>query len=57
MSVQDETFDRPVCDYCNKEIQYGEKYLHYNAQCLEKQCSIEDIISKSEQICEMYDQN
>jgi hypothetical protein len=34
MSVQDETWDRPVCNHCGYEIKYGEKYCHYNGDCL-----------------------
>lgn len=34
MSVEDETWDRPICKYCAKEIQHGEKTKHYKGKCV-----------------------
>jgi thymidylate synthase len=34
MSVEDETWDRPVCSHCQTEIKYGEKFKHKNGKCL-----------------------
>lgn len=40
MSVHDETWDRPICNYCNKTIKYGEKSLHKDGNCLKnKKCA------------------
>lgn len=33
MSVEDETWDRPICEFCNKEIPYGKKTEHYKGAC------------------------
>ena len=33
MSVQDETWDRPVCNNCNQLIAYGEMHLHGPKKC------------------------
>ncbi len=34
MSVHDETWDRPICEFCQKEIPYGEKLSHRRKECL-----------------------
>jgi len=34
MSIQDETWDRPICNFCGTEIHYGEKTCHVNGECL-----------------------
>ena len=34
MSVEDESWDRSICDYCKSYIQYGQKGLHLNGVCL-----------------------
>jgi hypothetical protein len=34
MSIHDETWDRPICDFCGKEIPYGEKLSHRRKECL-----------------------
>ena len=54
MSVFDETWDRPICEFCNEEILYGEKDLHRDGKCVKKY-NINDIITKSAKMCEMYD--
>lgn len=36
MSVQDETWDRPICNFCKKEIPYGEKGEHLNKKCVKE---------------------
>lgn len=36
MSVHDETWDRPICNFCEKEIPYGEKREHRNGTCVYK---------------------
>jgi hypothetical protein len=33
MSVQDETWDRPICYFCNQEIIHGQKEIHRNGTC------------------------
>lgn len=33
MSVEDETWDRPICAFCDKEIPYGEKTYHKLGLC------------------------
>lgn len=33
MSIQDETWDRPICEFCNKEIPYGQNSLHRTGKC------------------------
>lgn len=33
MSVEDETFDRPICNKCQQTIAYGEADLHRYNQC------------------------
>ncbi len=33
MSVHDETWDRPICEFCNKQIPYGDKRLHRTGKC------------------------
>ncbi len=34
MSIHDETWDRPICEFCKKEIPYGEKRQHRHGSCL-----------------------
>jgi len=34
MSVEDETWDRPICKYCHREISYGQKLTHKNGICI-----------------------
>ena len=34
MSVEDETWDRPTCGYCNKIIRYGEHSSHREGKCI-----------------------
>ena len=33
MSIHDETWDRPICDFCKLEIPYGEKEKHRSGIC------------------------
>ncbi len=35
MSVEDETWDRPICKLCNKEIAYGDVRSHSTTKCLD----------------------
>jgi len=34
MSVHDETWDRPLCNYCKESIRHGQKSLHSKGACL-----------------------
>lgn len=34
MSVEDETWDRPECEFCKKIILYGDRSSHRNGDCL-----------------------
>ena len=34
MSVEDETWDRPICNHCSKRILYGENAEHRDGICL-----------------------
>ncbi len=34
MSVQDESWNRPVCKFCNQTIGYGMYYKHDEGKCL-----------------------
>lgn len=34
MSVHDETWDRPICEFCGKEAPYGKKGDHLNKKCI-----------------------
>ena len=52
MSVEDETWDRPICDYCHKEIKYGDKSLHLDGKCIN---NIKIINIKSVQKLEQQD--
>lgn len=54
MSIHDESWDRPVCQYCNEEIKYGEKSLHYDGKCI-KVYNVYDILNESVEKCETYD--
>lgn len=36
MSIHDETWDRPICEYCQKEIPYGQKLFHRQKRCMNK---------------------
>ena len=39
MSVHDETWDRPICDFCKLEIPYEKKGKHRDGVCLKnKKC-------------------
>jgi len=34
MSVEDESWDRPICEHCKKPIGYGMSRQHQNGRCL-----------------------
>lgn len=34
MSINDETWDRPICEFCQKEIPYGMAFEHIYGNCL-----------------------
>lgn len=42
MSVEDETWDRPVCEWCKRVIPYGEKRFHWHGVCMTKRFAIGD---------------
>jgi len=36
MSIHDETWDRPTCEHCQKEVPYGQKLFHRQKRCMNK---------------------
>ena len=34
MSIHDETWDRPICEHCKKQIPYGEVLSHRRKECM-----------------------
>ncbi len=34
MSIHDETWDRPICEHCKKEVGYGKISFHKRKECL-----------------------
>lgn len=49
MSVEDETWDRPICDFCNKTILYGKSHQHRGGICItsEKPKALNVVIGKT----------
>lgn len=47
MSVEDETWDRPICEFCKKTIPYGAKHKHANGICIK--CSCGNLLSQNSQ--------
>lgn len=37
MSIHDETWDRPICEHCQKEVPYGQKLFHRRKRCMNKE--------------------
>ena len=63
MSVEDETWDRPYCEFCNSKILYGEHSLHRGGVCIksktedilcDKCLKYEEDISRLHQECKKY---
>ena len=46
MSVNDESWDRPTCEFCKKQIQYGKKSLHLEGKCLDNKHSDDETLNK-----------
>lgn len=46
MSVEDETWDRPICEFCNCKIHYGDHAFHLNGKCLDAHSKLKPDIKK-----------
>ena len=52
MSVQDETWDRPICEFCNNKIGYGYVEVHSNARCLDDVSLYRQVKSHNKEVAE-----